>query len=234
MFGFSPFASAAFSDIKETDSNVVELVGLTLTAIIDGVGVSADGSISVDPNDDVGTGQIGTVSVVGVGNEVVSGVEATASLGSVLVQATSTTALTSLSTSALLGTVSVALVTPVAVSGLSASGEIGSVTSSAGASVTPTGLEATASTASVSILLSQRIRVTGVTATGQVGTATAVAGCKVSVTGVQAAALVTTPLVWSVINDNQTPNWIPVDDTQSDSWVQVNDGNNVVWTQIPT
>jgi hypothetical protein len=95
-------------------------------------------------------------------------------------------------------------------------------------------VEATAYLAYVVVRLTQNIRVTGLTATGQVGTATVVAGCKVIVTGVQAAALVTTPLVWSVINDNQTPNWTPVNDTQTDSWVQVNDGNNVVWTQIPT
>jgi hypothetical protein len=67
-----------------------------------------------------------------------------------------------------------------------------------------------------------------------VGTATVVAGCKVFVTGVQAAGLVTTPLVWSVINDNQTPNWVPIDDAQSTGWAQINDGNTVVWAQIPT
>jgi hypothetical protein len=45
----------------------------------------------------------------------------------------------------------------------------------------------------------------------------------VAVTGVQALGLVTTPLVWGLINENQTPNW-----------VQVVDGNTVLWVEIPT
>jgi hypothetical protein len=56
----------------------------------------------------------------------------------------------------------------------------------------------------------------------------------VSVTGVQAIGLVTTPLVWSVINDNQTPNWVTIDDSQSITWSAINDANTVVWVQIPT
>lgn len=100
--------------------------------------------------------------------------------------------------------------------------------------VAVTGIEAAASLASVLVRLSGNIRVTGLTATGVVQTTSVVAGCKVFAAGVQAAALVTTPLVWSVINDNQTPNWTPVNDTQAGSWIPVNDGNTVIWTQIPT
>jgi hypothetical protein len=98
--------------------------------------------------------------------------------------------------------------------------------------------------------------VSGVSATGFVDTATTVAGCKVFPVGVQATAIITTPLVWSeindtqtpdwqavddaqagvwtAVNDNQTPNWQAVDDAQADSWMQIADGSTVVWTQIPT
>jgi len=49
MFGFSPFSGSAFFDIKETNRVVIELTGFTLDVIDDGVGVAADGNISVDP-----------------------------------------------------------------------------------------------------------------------------------------------------------------------------------------
>jgi hypothetical protein len=52
--------------------------------------------------------------------------------------------------------------------------------------------------------------VSGVTATGQVGTTTTLVDCNVFPIGVQAAAQVRTPLVWSIINDNQTPNWVQI------------------------
>jgi hypothetical protein len=53
MFGFSPFATTAFSEIVGKQSVVVTLTGFQLDVIDDGVGVFADGSITVDPNDDV-------------------------------------------------------------------------------------------------------------------------------------------------------------------------------------
>ena len=108
----------------------------------------------------------------------------------------------------------------------------------------------------MSISLPRTVVVTGVSADGLVGTATAVGGSKVVLVGVQALGVVTTPLVWGIINDNQTPNWQPVNDSQSGvwadindtqtpswqpvndsqtgNWVQVVDGNTVTWVEIPT
>ena len=125
MFGFSPFSGSAFSDIKETNRVAVELTGFTLDVIDDGVGVSAGGNISVDPNDVDGVGEVGTPFISGDANVSAVAVTAQAALGSVLVQAKATTALTSVSAQALLGTANAVVNTAAAVSGLTASGAIG-------------------------------------------------------------------------------------------------------------
>jgi len=210
MFGFSPFAATAFSDISGKQSVDVTLVGFQLDVIDDGVGVAAGGSISVDPNDDVGVGQIGTVQVVTIFKVPVTGVEANASLGSVLIKATSTTALTSVSAEGVIGTATTAVNKIVPVSGVVASGTVGSVIVSGKAATTVTGLQASALLNSVDARVIKNVLVSGVTATGQVGTLTTVANCNVFPIGVQAAARVKSTLVWSVINDNQTPNWVQI------------------------
>jgi hypothetical protein len=53
-------------------------------------------------------------------------------------------------------------------------------------------------------------------------------------TGVQGNGYVTSVLVWGIIDENQTPDWVPVDDSQTSTWVQINDGNTVTWVEIPT
>lgn len=210
MFGFSPFAATAFSDISGKQSVDVTLVGFQLDVIDDGVGVAAGGSISVDPNDDVGTGQIGTVQVLTIFKVPVTGVEANASLGSVLIKATSTTALTSVSAEGVIGTANVAVNNIVPVSGVVASGTVGSVIVSGKAATNVTGLQASALLNSVDARVIKNVLVSGVTATGQVGTLATVVDCNVFPIGVQAAARVKSTLVWSVINDNQTPNWVQI------------------------
>jgi hypothetical protein len=76
--------------------------------------------------------------------------------------------------------------------------------------------------------------VTGVEATGSVGTVSVAAYSNVYPIGVQGLGKVSTPLVWGLINDGQTPNWQDVNDSQTGNWVQVVDGNTVTWVQIPT
>jgi len=93
-------------------------------------------------------------------------------------------------------------------------------------------------------------------APGDVTAPSVVGSSNVVPVGVQASGIITSVLVWGVINDNQNPDWVPVNDaqtgnwvgisdnqtpnwqavndTQPSNWVQVADGNTVVWTQIPT
>jgi hypothetical protein len=51
------------------------------------------------------------------------------------------------------------------------------------------------------------VLVTGVAGTVSVGSLTTTASANVSVTGVQGTGQVGNVLIWSIIGDDQTPNW---------------------------
>ena len=263
MFGFSPFASSAFADINETNRVLIELTGVSAEAIDDGAGVAAGGSISVPVFEDPGTGEIGTVAVAAKNNVVLTGVEASGAVGTVLVRAASNTVTVGVSASGEIGTVVARAATNVPVTGLKAQGAVGTVATSANAVVTLTGVAGVAALGSVTVRIRKDVRVTGVEATGAVTAPTVVASSQVLLVGVQATGTVTTPLIWSVINDNQTPNWTQIKDGNryegslgsafgfgafsevsfaslgldgipEEQWTLVNDGNTVVWVEIPT
>lgn len=294
--------------------------GVSATATIDGVGVSAGGSISVDPNDVQGNGAVGTVTTSGKANTTLTGISATAAVGTVTTTGLANVTLTGVSATASLGTVIVAFAASVAVTGVEATGSLGTVTVAQTAAVNPTGVSVTGSLGTAIVTGTASATLTGVSATASLGTVFVAANCnalpsgvsatgslgtldatgktnatptgvsasgaigtvttqssyyvtgvsataslgnvvisvgaKVSVTGVQATGSITSVLVWGVINDNQTPNWVDVNNSQSVSWsaisdaqtpawvavndaqtvtwVQVSDGNTVTWVQIPT
>ena len=204
-------------------------------------GVEASGAVgtanatvlqNVRPIGVQGSGEVGTPSFSISVAFPVTGVEATGSVGTVGVSIPKQVSVTGLSAANDIGTVTVESKGQVFLTGVAATGAIGDTQQNSAANVTLTGVGAQGAVDTVTTQSAYYL--TGVSATGQIGTVTLVAGCKVFVVGVQAAAVVTTPLVWGVINDNQTPNWVPVNDTQSGNWVQINDGNTVIWTQIPT
>lgn len=96
------------------------------------------------------------------------------------------------------------------VTGVSASVSVGSVVTATETSVTAAGLQATASAGSLGFVTTNFINLTGVSASNVLGTATASANSSVTITGVAATISTTTSLVWSDIDDNQTPNWLPI------------------------
>lgn len=64
-----------------------------------------------------------------------------------------------------------------------------------------------------------------------------------TVTGVLIAIGLTSPLVWGVIDDGQTPTWVVInntqalawsgiDTTQASGWVQINDTQTAGWSAI--
>jgi hypothetical protein len=53
------------------------------------------------------------------------------------------------------------------------------------------------------------------------------------VTGVLLTLSLTSPLIWGMINENQTPGWVQITDGAGQTWTQVNDGTTSDWTQIP-
>jgi len=52
-----------------------------------------------------------------------------------------------------------------------------------------------------------------------------------SIIGVSAVGSVATPLVWSDIDDNQTPNWTGIS-TGSATWTEVDDNQTPNWLPI--
>lgn len=165
-------------------------IGVEASATIDGVGVSAGGNISVDPNDAVGTGLIGAVIVNLGAGVVVTGVSASGSIGSVSATGAANFTPTGVSATASVGTVTAGVVALVNVTGVSASGLIGTASVTGKANVTLTGIEATASAGTVAVGIFARVAITGVEATASVGTALVAANCNTSVSGVSASGSV--------------------------------------------
>jgi hypothetical protein len=239
--------TAAVSLPKQVSVTGVEASGAVGTA-------NATGLANVRPIGVQASGAVGTPSFSLSGKFPVTGVSATGSVGTVVISIPKQVSVTGLSAANDVGTVVVESKGQVSLTGVAASGAIGDTREKSAANVTPTGVGAQGAVGTVTTQSAYYL--TGVSATGQIGTTSVVAGCKVFVVGVQAVAVVTTPLVWSVINDNQTPNWVPVadsqtgnwaqvndnqtpnwtpvNDSQTDGWTQINDGNTVIWTQIPT
>jgi hypothetical protein len=206
-------ATGSVGSVFAQFGNNVTLTGVAAEAIFDGVGVAAGGSISTEPHENPCLGLVGTVTIFSVASVAVTttGVSASGAVGTVDFQYNANIEVTEPYTIfADLGTVEVAAKTNVTLTGVSASGAVGTVATGFG------------------------YYVTGVSATVSLGGVAISIGANALVTGVQATGSVTTPLVWGVINDNQTPNWVTIDDSQSTTWSAINDGNTVVWVQIPT
>ncbi len=111
----------------------------------------------------------------------------------------------------------------VLVTGLLATAFLGAVVVGADANVSVTGVSATGQLGTVSVTNGISINVTGLQATGAVGTVTVSLVTNVLVTGVSAQGQIGNVLFWSVVDDNQTPNW-----------QNVNDGNTVTGVQVLT
>jgi hypothetical protein len=73
----------------------------------------------------------------------------------------------------------------------------------------------------VVINASGNVTVTGLQAVGVVSSVTVAANADVFVIGVLAQGQVGNLLVWSPVDDNQTPNWQNVGSSQSVTWTQV-------------
>jgi hypothetical protein len=261
MFGFSPFSASAFSDLLETNRVDITLTGVVGSVQLGTAGTSADAVIvetgeeavvslgnavaqanaNATPAGVAATATAGTLNATGIANVTPNGVEATVSLGNAVAQANASAP----------------------VSGIEALGATGTVTTPAGAGVSVTGVSSTCVSGTATATGASSTFVTGVEAQGAVATPTTAGGSNVFVSGVQAVGRVTRPLVWSAINDNQTPNWVQIrdgnryegprgvlfgfgafseapfaslgfEDVPEEQWKQVNDGNTVVWVEIPT
>lgn len=127
-----------------------------------------------------------TVIAVSVATVLVTGVEATGSVGDVVASIPQTVAVTGVEASGEAGSVEVTSPNTVTVTGVTASGVVGSVQVSGEANLSTTGLEATGEVGSVNAGAGLVVLVTGLEGTGDVGTATVEGIGNVSVTGVGA------------------------------------------------
>jgi hypothetical protein len=78
------------------------------------------------------------------------------------------------------------------------------------ANVVISGLAGTSALGSTSVHHNAQFHITGVSATLFTGALTTIAKANVSLTGVEASGSVNDVLIWSRIDDTQTPNWVEV------------------------
>jgi hypothetical protein len=167
MLGFSPYSTAAFSDVGSGEQLFVA------TGVI-------------------GNGAIGTVSVTGNQSGLTLGsVQGSAVVNDVSVDAgaTATFAMENGLVSGL-GTVTPFADLVITLTGVAATGSPGTVTVINASVISPTGLAATTNTPSVSTTSNATFSVTGVAGTMSVGTAQGQAGAGADVTGVLATGSV--------------------------------------------
>ena len=178
--------TADVGSVSVTGKAVVIPAGVVGTTAIGAVTIIAGNDITVGVSGVQGTGQVGSVAIIGDAVIPVSGVSATGEVDSVTVAlprvalATGVEATSGLSPVTVIGD---ALVTP---DGVEATAQIGLVTATGKANVILIldGVEATGEVGTVAVIGDANILVTGVEATSEVGLVTI--GFSVSVTGVEA------------------------------------------------
>ena len=211
MFGFTPFAQSAFSD------NGVVDVSVSITGVLapGEVGfVSARNVNRVFPTGVDATASVGSIDSV-TGTAVVSptGVAATGEIGSPSISGDSTLSLVGVAGTGVVGTAAVSADSNVTVTGVSATGSVGTAEAEAGAIVPTTGLEATSAVGSVTVNEGQGIdvSVTGVSATSAVGSIASVTGtARVFPTGVEGSGEVQAVLVWGKIVPDPGTTWTEI------------------------
>ena len=86
----------------------------------------------------------------------------------------------------------------------------------------------------VTVEADANVDATGLETTGSVGSVTVIEGegILIDITGFLLTASTNDVLVWSDIDDGQTPGWVDINDSQTNGWVDVNDAQSPNWTEI--
>ena len=209
MLGFSPYSTAAFSDVGNSEQLFVA------------TGVA-------------GTGAVGTVLVTGNQSGLTLGsVQGSATIGGVAVDAGATAAV-SLQADAVgdVGTVISSTDLSIALTGVAATGSAGSTTVAIVSIISPTGVAGTTNTPSVSISGTATFSVTGVSGTMSVGTAQGQAGAGADVAGVFATGSVGS---FTMTGDGLvTPTGVSAIGLAGQAlvWGEVKPDPGTVWTRI--
>jgi hypothetical protein len=155
-------------------------------------------------------GPLGWGGILSV-EESVTGVEASGAIGTVTeVIGRAVVVLSGVVAEGFLGDETPRAAANVSVTGVDSTGSIGDISLQSNNNIEVTGVEATAVVASVVVRNINYISTTGIAAAGSVGTVEVDAKANVVVTGVFATGRVGRPLVWSIIDTAQTPDWQPI------------------------
>jgi len=95
------------------------------------------------------------------------------------------------------------------------------VTIIAEANVELTGQQITSALGTTTQRTENRISVSGFAITAGIGTVAIIAKANVTPTGLQINSAVGKILIWSIIDQNQTPNYANIDTTQNDNWKEI-------------
>ena len=90
----------------------------------------------------------------------------------------------------------------------------------------------TSAAGTVTTSTAQNINVTSPEIVGQVGVVAVEPDTNVEPTGVVGTGQIGFALVWSLIDDAQTPNWGNITDTQTPSWSEVSDSQTPDWEEV--
>jgi len=83
------------------------------------------------------------------------------------------------------------------------------------------GITITSSLGTISLITKNNISVTGSQIDTAIGTVAIIAKANVTPTGLQINSAVGKILIWSIIDQNQTPNYANIDTTQNDNWKEI-------------
>lgn len=222
------------SVLTNADANVtIDASGDTFKGLTSVGTLSIDAEANVTPTGQTSTGAVGTPTFIGKANVTPTGVSATGAVGTASVDGEANVSVTGQSSTSAVGGVGVNGKAVVALPTLVSS--LGSVTVSvdAEANVTPTGQSGTSALGTPTLVLVNNIPVSGFSTTSDVGSVSVVAKANAQPTGVSATGEVGTfILIWSLIDESQTPNYTNVTNTQNSGFAQINENQSPSWEEV--
>ena len=221
------------SVLTNADANVtIDASGDTFKGLTSVGTLSIDAEANVIPTGQTSTGAVGTLTFIGKANVTPTGVSATGAVGTASVDGEANVSVTGQASTSAVGGVGVNGKAVVALPTLVSSLGSVTVTVDAEANVTPTGQSATSALGTPTLVLVNNIPVSGFTTTSDVGSVSVVAKANAQPTGVSATGEVGIILVWSLIDESQTPNYTNVTDTQNSGFAQINETQSPSWKEV--
>ena len=206
MLGFSPYSTAAFSDVGNSEQLFVA-TGVVGNGAIGTALVTGD-QIGLTLGSVQGSATIGGVAVDAGGQPVVTSPTAmVGGLGAVITSIDLSIALTGVAGTAAAPSVNVLNVSVVSPPGVHATGDVGSLSITATATFSVTGVSGTMSVGTAQGQAGAGADVAGVFATGSVGSFTMTGDGLVTPTGVSAIGLAGQALVWGKVKPDPGTVW---------------------------